>query len=436
MTVLNSEVPVKRILLVASKLGYQTRAFDEAAERIGVELRFATDRCHVLDDPWGDRAIALRFEQPETAAATIASATPKPDGILAVGDRPAEIAALAAGRIGIPWSPPDAVAAARNKNESRRRFAAAGLRVPEFFRVPVNAGSGLAAARASYPCVLKPLGLSASRGVIRANNQREFTAAFERIAAILEQPEIRQMQEDQDRFLQVEHYIPGVEYALEGILTRGRLRVHAIFDKPDDLRGPFFEETIYVTPSRASEALQAAIVSATETAVEALGLTHGPVHAEMRVHRSRDWVLEVAARPIGGICSRSLRFTGGASLEELILRHALGEPVTDLHREPEASGVMMIPIPRNGIYRGVTGVDEASAVAGVWSVEITAKEGQKLQKLPEGSTYLGFLFARAEHPAEVESALRQAHAKLEFDIAPELPILPPEPAGARKRRTA
>jgi biotin carboxylase len=425
-----------KILLVAAKLGYQTRSFEDAARRLAVELRYATDRCHVLDNPWGDDAIALRFEQPEDAAAAIAAAEPHPGGIVAVGDRPAHIAALAAHRLRLPWSPPDAVAAARNKNEARRRFAAAGLPVPEFFRVPLSAGPLQAAARAPYPCVLKPLGLSASRGVIRAGNRLEFIHAFERIAAILEQPEIRQMQEDQDRFLQVEHYIPGVEYALEGILTHGRLQVHAIFDKPDDLRGPFFEETIYVTPSRASEALQAAIVLATETAVEALGLTHGPIHAEMRVHRSEVWVLEVAARPIGGICSRSLRFTGEASLEELILRHALGEPVTSLRREPEASGVMMIPIPRNGVYRGVTGVEAASAVAGVWSVEITAKEGQKLQKLPEGSTYLGFLFARAEHPAEVEAALRQAHTKLEFDIAPELPILPPEPTGARKRRTA
>jgi biotin carboxylase len=427
---------MKRILLVASKLGYQTRAFDDAANRVGVELSFATDRCHVLDDPWGDRAIALRFEEPETAAAAIATAAPKLDGIVAVGDRPAHIAALAAARLGIPWSPPDAVAAARNKNESRRRFAASGLRVPDFFRVPLSAGAAQAAARAPYPCVLKPLGLSASRGVIRANNRHEFAAAFERIAAILEQPEIRQMQEEQDRFVQVERYIPGTEFAVEGILTHGELQVHAIFDKPDELSGPYFEETIYVTPSRAPEATRRLLVAEMRVAVRALGLMHGPVHAEMRVHENGVWVLEVAARPIGGICSRSLRLSGGVSLEELILIHALGEPVTMLHREAEASGVMMIPIPVNGIYRGVSGTDEAAAVPGIWSVDITAKEGQKLLRLPEGSSYLGFLFARSREPGEVEQALREAHGKLQFDIAPELPILPPDPIGARKSRVA
>jgi len=366
----------------------------------------------------------------------IASTAPRPDGIVAVGDRPAHIAALAAERLGIPWSPADAVAAARNKNESRRRFAAAGLRVPEFFRFPVSAGSGPAAARAPYPCVLKPLGLSASRGVIRANNQREFTAAFERIAAILEQPEIRQMGEEQDQFIQVERFIPGTEYALEGILTQGHLQLHAIFDKPDELNGPFFEETIYVTPSRSSSETQELLAASMRMAVRALGLAHGPVHGEMRVQGNKVWVLEVAARPIGGVCARSLRFTGGTSLEELIVMHALGEPVTSLEREAEASGVMMIPIPSNGVYRGVTGVEEAAAVPGIWSVEITAKEGQKLLKLPEGSSYLGFLFARATEPEPVEQALREAHAKLVFDIAPDLPILPPDPMGARKRRVA
>jgi len=425
----------QRVLLVASKLGYQTRAFDDAANRMAVELRYATDRCHVLDDPWGDRAIALRFEHPDDASETIAAAEPRPDGIVAVGDRPAHIASLAAAKLGIPWSSPEAVAAARNKNESRRRFAAAGLPVPEFFRVPLTAGPAQSAARASYPCVLKPLGLSASRGVIRANNQREYVAAFERIAAILDQPEIQQMREDGDRYIQVERFITGREFAVEGILTNGSLQVHAVFDKPDPLDGPFFEETIYVTPSRAPDETQHSLVAAARMAVRALGLTHGPIHAEMRVHGRDVFVLEVAARPIGGICSRSLHFSG-TSLEELILIHALREPVTGLKREADASGVMMIPIPRNGIFRDVKGVENAAAVPGVWSIEITAKEGQKLIQLPEGSSYLGFIFARMAEPAGVERALREAHAKLEFDIMPDLPVLPPDPIGDRKRQVA
>ena len=427
---------VERILLVASKLGYQTRAFDEAAGRLGVALIYATDRCHVLEDPWGDRAIPLRFEQPAEAARAIVEGAGRLDGMVAVGDRPALIASLAAEGLGIPWSPPDAVAAARNKNEARRRFAAAGLPVPEFFRVPLGAGPMQAAGRAPYPCVLKPLGLSASRGVIRADNQGQFTAAFERIAAILEQPEVRQAAEEQDRFLQVESFIAGREFAVEGMLTRGRLQVHAIFDKPDELNGPFFEETIYVTPSREPASTQAKIIETTERAIRALGLTHGPVHAEMRVNDRGAWMLEAAARPIGGLCARSLRFADGVSLEELILRHALNEDISSLRREADASGVMMIPIPANGIYRGVSGTEEAGQVAGIRSLEITAKEGQKLLKLPEGASYLGFIFAGGATPFEVEASLREAHRRLAFDIVPDLPVLPPDPGAARRQRVA
>jgi hypothetical protein len=272
--------------------------------------------------------------------------------------------------------------------------------------------------------------------VIRANDPKEFVEAFDRIAAILRTPEVLQTAEQQDSFIQVERYIHGREFAVEGILTHGRLQVHAIFDKPDELSGPFFEESIYVTPSRESEAVQRAIINAKEEAIRALGLTHGPVHAEMRVNETGVWMLEVAARPIGGICAESLRFSGGVSLEELILIHALGEDVSMLRRQRCASGVMMIPIPANGTYRGVQGTDEAMLVPNVAKVEITAKEGQRILQPPEGSSYLGFIFARAEEPADVEESLRVAHSKLAFDIAPDFPILPPGAGAGRARRAA
>ena len=426
----------KRVLLVAAKLGYQTRVFDDAARRLGIELIYATDRCHVLENPWGDDAVPLRFEEPHKAAEAIVQAGLAVHGVIAVGDRPAYIASLAAARLGLPFSPPEAVAVCRNKNEARRRFAAAGLPVPIFFRVPVTAGPTAAGARAPYPCVLKPLGLSASRGVILARNAREFTDAFERIAGILESPDVRQTEEEQDRYIQVESFIPGREFAIEGIVTGGTLRVHAIFDKPDDMNGPFFEETIYTTPSRECESTQCLLVTATETAVRALGLTHGPIHAEMRRNADGVWMLEVAARPIGGLCAKSLRFNGETSLEELILLHAIGRDISAAIREPQAAGVYMIPVPENGIYRGVSGTDEAAAVPHISSVDITAKEGQRVSKLPEGSTYLGFLFARADTPAEVEEALRRAHALLEFDIVPDLPVLPPGAGAGAKTRVA
>jgi hypothetical protein len=259
--------------------------------------------------------------------------------------------------------------------------------------------------------------------VIRADSPAQFIAAFERIRALLGSPDIARLNEEQDRFIQIESFIPGREFAVEGMLTHGRLQVHAIFDKPDELQGPFFEETIYVTPSREPLDVQRSILAATERAIAELGLTHGPIHAEMRVNEQGVWMLEIAARPIGGLCAQALRFTGGVALEELMLFHALGEDVSGLRLEPGATGVMMIPIPANGIYAGVSGTENAGRIAGITGVEITAKEGQALLRLPEGASYLGFIFARADTPDAVELALRAAHAALRFDIAAELPVV-------------
>ena len=407
----------KRLLLIGATTGYQTRVFAEAAERLGYELILATDRCHVLDDPWGDSAIPLRFEDPAGAAQTIA-AEARVDGIVAVGDRPAYIAALAAERIDIPYHSPDSVAASRNKFLARQRFRAASMLVPEFHRIAFTEGPDRAAVEARYPCVLKPLGLSASRGVIRADNPAEFVTAFRRIENLLADPDIARLHEDQDRYLQVESFIEGREFALEGLLTHGRLRVLAIFDKPDPLNGPFFEETIYVTPSREDSSTVRAMIQTTEAAVRALGLSHGPIHAEMRVNNSGVWMLEVAARPIGGLCARVL-----PGLEELILRHAAGVDPGGLAMRSPAAGVMMIPIPREGIYVNTGGLEAARAQPGIEDVIITAKQGQKLVPLPEGASYLGFIFARGETPDAVEAALRSAHQQLDFEFAAALPVM-------------
>jgi len=407
----------KKLLLIGATTGYQTRVFAEAAERLGFELVLATDRCHLLDDPWGDHAIALRFEDPQ-AAAEVLAAEARVDGIVAVGDRPAYIAALAAGRLGIPYNSADSVLACRNKFLARERFRAAGLLVPQFHRVELKDGPQRATDMAPYPCVLKPLGLSASRGVIRANNPGEFAAAFRRIEALLRDPDILRLHDEQDRFLQVESFIDGREFALEGILTDGQMRVLAIFDKPDPLDGPYFEETIYLTPSREPDEIQREIVRTTQSAVKALDLTHGPIHAEMRVNSRGVWMLEVAARPIGGLCARVLPL-----LEELILRHAAGQDISDIPMPSDAAGVMMIPIPREGIYVATEGLEQARSTSGIEDVIITAKEGQKLIPLPEGASYLGFIFARANSPADVERALRASHEHLHFEIAAALPVV-------------
>jgi biotin carboxylase len=411
---------MKRILIVAATTGYQTRLFADAAHRLGMDVALATDRCHVLDDPWKDRAIPVRFDA-AFSIAPIVQAGPF-DGILAVGDRQALLAATVAEHLGLPFHSPASVDAARNKFLTKQRFAAAGLPVPRFTRVPVDEDPVAAAQEAPYPCVLKPLGLSASRGVIRADNSAEFIAAFHRIKALLSRPELRARREDQNQYIQVESFIAGKEYAVEGVLTAGVLKTLAVFEKPDPLDGPFFEETIYLTPPRTP---RPELITATELAIRALGLSHGPVHAELRVQGRHVWVLEVAARAIGGLCAKSLRFNGGMPLEESLLRHAAGEDVSGLEREDCASGVMMIPIPFAGVYGGVDGVESAAEFPGVEEIAITAKEGQSLEKLPEGSSYLGFIFARGNAPENVETSLRNAHAQLRFHIAAKLPVLAP-----------
>jgi predicted ATP-grasp superfamily ATP-dependent carboligase len=419
-----------RILVLATTTGYQTRAFGEAAERLGVELVFATDRCHLIDDPWQDSAIPIRFYDEDAAVAAILEAAMRRpiDGLLVVGDRPTVIAARVAAAIGLPWHPPDAAAIARHKQRTRERLRDAGLPVPWWIATtlqsPIPHPQSL-----SYPCVVKPVALSGSRGVIRANNAREFAAAFERLRALMRSPEVRAERDEANETVLIEDFIPGREYAVDALMNRGDLHVLAIFDKPDPLDGPFFEETIYVTPSGASDTEQRAIVDAITRAAQAIGLRHGPVHAECRVNDGGVFVLEVAARPIGGLCAQSLRFApvpnpeSRIPLEELLLRHALSEDPARYRREATASGVMMIPIPRRGIYRGVDGADAARAVPHVDDVRITAKADQLLVPLPEGASYLGFIFARAERAADVERALRAAHTRLAFAIDAELPVL-------------
>jgi biotin carboxylase len=276
-----------------------------------------------------------------------------------------------------------------------------------------------AARRVRYPCVLKPLVLSASSGVIRADDAAGFVTAFARVAALLADPTVRALGEGTEQIL-VEDFVPGIEVAVEGLLTDGALTVLALFDKPDPLDGPFFEETIYVTPSRLPEATQQAIAEVTAQAARALGLTDGPIHAELRLRPGgaapAPIVLELAARSIGGLCSRTLRFGTGLTLEDIILRRALDLPIASLERERAAAGVMMIPIPRAGVLEKVAGVEAAGAMPHVEDVTISAHPGETLVPLPEGHRYLGFIFARAATPAAAEQALRAAHAVLDFDI--------------------
>jgi biotin carboxylase len=413
----------ERVLIVSATTGYQLRAFDEAAGRIGVELAFATDRCHMLDDPWRDRATPVRFyDEPASVEAIVASARQAPlHAIVPVGDRPAVLAAAAAAALGLRGNPPSAARTSANKSLTRAALASAGLPAPWFETVPISQARTDLLARARFPCVVKPLELSGSRGVMRADSPQQLEEALARLRKLLERPQVRAERNPAHESVLVEGYIPGREFAVEGLIDRGCFHSLAVFEKPDPLEGPFFEETIYVTPPDSADGrLEALIVHTIGAAARAIGLQHGPVHAECRINERGVYVLEVAARPIGGLCAKALRFNGDGdtlmSLEELILRHARGEAVDRRTRETAASAVMMIPVPRQGYLKGVDGLDAARGVPGISEIEITAKPDQLMQPLPEGASYLGFIFARAATSRDAVAAIREAHSRLTFRI--------------------
>ena len=392
------------VLLVLPSATYRAPDFLDAAARLGAEVVVGSEHRQALSESMGDRAVTLTLGQPAMAAdqlERLAERVPL-DAIVAVDDGGTRAAALAAERLGLRGNPPEAVARARDKAAMRAALDEAGVLQPEW---RLGADVATLSAAVGLPCVVKPLTLSGSRGVIRADTPEQVDAAARRIRAILVDP---------GADLLVERFVPGDEVAVEALLDAGRLEVLAVFDKPDPLDGPYFEETIYVTPSRKPAALLGEVRRATALAAAALGLTEGPVHAEMRIGADgRVSVLELAARSIGGLCSRSLRFGLGVSLEEVILRHALGLPLDHMRREELASGVMMLPIPRAGVLHEVRGQDAARAVPGVAGLEISIARGRPVQPLPEGDRYLGFLFAKGESPARVEAALREAHSLLE-----------------------
>ena len=417
-----------RVLLVAATTGYQVRSYGEAAARCGVELVLVTDRCHVLDDPWRDGAVPVRFDDVQGSARALREATAhRPvDGVTAVGDRPAVLAAAIARVCGVRGHPTEAVEAAGNKLSTRERFRANGMPVPWFRSFGLDASvTEMLEAGVEFPCVIKPLAMAGSRGVMRADTAEELERACGRLRALLGRREVRAALGSSAERLLVEGFVPGAEVAVEGLVTDGELQPLAVFDKPDPLDGPFFEETIYVTPSRRADVER--IYTAVQQAVDALGLRDGPIHAECRLHSAGVQVLEVAARPIGGLCAKVLRFTDQTgrlcSLEELLLRHALGRAVSQFRREPTAAGVMMIPVPADGRFAGVDGVEAARDVPHVDEVVISAKIGQHIQPPPEGDSYLGFIFARAETADLVVSALRKACDRLSFTIKPILPVV-------------
>ena len=415
------------MLLIVPSVTYRAPDFMAAARELGAAVTVASERLAAMSTAMGERAVTLRLSDPQDAAETIvARARDTPfAAILGVDDQGVMTAALAAERLGLAHNPPAAVACTRDKAAMRRALAEAHVPQPCFALLAAGADVPTAARKIGLPCVVKPLSLSGSRGVIRAEDPDRARAAAERVRGIP-----AATGEPADVPLLLESYVPGAEVAVEGLLCSGRLEVLAIFDKPDPLEGPYFEETLYVTPSRLPAAVLAEVERITAQAVRALGLREGPVHAELRVPDQGVRVLELAARSIGGLCSRALRFGAGVSLEQLILRHALGLGADDLARESVAAGVMMIPIPRAGTLVKVGGQAQARAVEGIDGLQITIPRGRPVVPLPEGDRYLGFLFARGLTAAAVERSLREAHARLRVRIEPS-PGPVPEATGVR-----
>jgi biotin carboxylase len=417
---------VKRVLLLLPTTGYRNDAFVAAARTLGVEILAAADYCHRLAPSWGLPPImALHFDQPEQAVEIVLrSLEGSLDAVLAVDDSGVELAALLCERLGLPSNPADAVRHVRDKLAFRRLLRQHGFLCPEFRHLPSGEDPRGFVADSRFPVVVKARRLSGSRGVIRADDSAALVRVVDRVRAI-------QSRSDRDAHqlgLIIEDFIPGREYALEGSLERGELTTLALFDKPDPLDGPYFEETLYVTPSRLTAERQDGIHRTVARACRAAGLVTGPVHAEARVNARGIWLLEIAARSIGGLCGRVLTHCLGMSLEERILRQLVGRPVAGAEPpaaagEGSAAGVMMVPIPQRGIYHGVEGLAAAQAVPGVTAVTMTAQVGQIVAPPPEGASYLGFIFTRADTPAQAEMALRIAHRSLNFDIRPQYPAV-------------
>lgn len=416
---MNSTDQRPRVILLAGAGSYRCLPFRTAAERLGISVIEAADIPRSLQNHWA-ADLAIDYHDVEQAAEAVAEAARRLDAssILALDDSATLVAAQASHLAELPHNDPHASLAARDKLVMRESLRDAGAPTPWFIPLMLDASLDQYADSIHFPCVVKPTRLSGSRGVIRADSWPQLEAAFARVRSILVG---EQASADHPQIL-IEEYLPGDEVAVEGIMSNGTLTVLAIFDKPDPLVGPFFEETIYVTPSRHTPHLQERIHARTAEGAAALGIRHGPVHAELRLSDRDAWVIEIAGRSIGGLCSTILEFGAGQSLEELILRNAIGESIADTSRRNDAVGVMMIPIPRSGVLKRIDGISEAAEVAGITGVEISYRLNTPIDALPEGAAYLGFIFARGDDPAWVEGQLRRAHALLSIRIDPLLPV--------------
>ena len=404
------------VLIIAPHGSYRTMPFIAAANRLGIHALIASEGKHSIVSAYA-QGIHIEFRDEVLALQELLRAAAQHQVVAVIGtdDATTELAARLAQQLKLPHNDPAAVRIARRKDQARACLAAKRVPIPLHRRIDLTKALCSQLDEVQFPVVVKPVALAASRGVIRADNQTELISAIARIAQLLQG--ISDLEAEAQRYLLLEQYIPGAEIAVEAMLYRGKLQILTIFDKPDPLEGPFFEETYYITPTRLSAVEQAEVNRVVQLACDAYGLREGPLHAECRLNADGVFILEVAARTIGGLCGRLLRFGTGYSLEELVLAHAMDKPLL-LSSDGGAAGVMMIPIPKAGMLKRVEGLLDAQRIPFVDDINIQVREGHELIPLPEGSSYLGFIFARAPTAQQAEQALRNAHACLNFVISP------------------
>ncbi len=413
--------PRPRLLIIAPHHSYRIAPYINAAETLGVDITIASAGEHSIISVI-NKGLYIDFSDHEKALATISVAavdTPF-QAILGTDDMSVALAAKAAKSLGLAHNSPEAALIARRKDKARACLASVGVAVPLHQRIELSESIPAQLETLSYPCVLKPLAMSGSRGVIRVNNVEEAQQATSRIMTILREVKV----EDEAAAMLAESFIKGDEVAYEGLLSNGKLETLALFDKPDPLNGPFFEESYYISPSRLSEHTQQQVKQTVAAACQAYGLKQGPVHAELRIDgNGKAWVLEVAARTIGGECARLVELVTGQALEKLVLAQLLNMALPSMEFSGGA-GVLMIPIPRAGILRRIEGISAARAVSGIKELVISVRDGHELVPLPEGSSYLGFIYAVADSAAEAEAALREAHGHLKIVTAPLFKLEP------------
>jgi len=404
-----------RLLIIAPHSSYRIAPYLQAAKSLGIDVTIASAGEHSLISVI-NKGLHIDFADQEKALAEIIAAAEQTPfaGILGTDDMSVALAAKAAKALGLPHNPPEAALLARRKDKARACLQENNVSVPAHHRIELEKPITPQLETLDYPCVLKPLAMSGSRGVIRVNGLDAAQAAVTRIIAILREVE----EADESSAILVEKYIAGREVAYEGLVSDGKLNTLALFDKPEPLEGPYFEESYYISPSRLPSKLQNKITATVAAACDAYGLVQGPVHAELRIDEQDEaWVMEVAARTIGGECARLVELATGQKLEKLVLAQLLNLPLPEIDFTGGA-GVLMIPIPKAGILRRVEGVAAARAVAGIEELVISVRDGHELIPLPEGSSYLGFIYAVTNSAAEAELALRQAHSHLNIVTAP------------------